>query len=105
MADVGVQSSRIELTEDDLRQMSAAWLAPGRPPLTPEKMQRLAEQRAREEILYREALALGLDRNDTIVRSMAVRVELPAGCGPRAFAAIGPRSHRADTNGAREGRT
>jgi peptidyl-prolyl cis-trans isomerase C len=60
--------NRIVLTEDDLRQMSVAWLAQGRPPVTPEQMQHLVEQRVREEILYREALALGLDRADTIVR-------------------------------------
>ena len=40
--DAGTSSGRIELTEDDLRQMTVAWLAQGRPP-----------------ILYREALALG----------------------------------------------
>jgi hypothetical protein len=78
-ADGAPQSSRIELTEDDLRQMSAAWLAQGRPPLTPEQMQSLVEQRVREEILYREALALGLDRNDTIVkRRLAQKMEFLA---------------------------
>jgi parvulin-like peptidyl-prolyl isomerase len=59
---------RIELTPDDLRQIALAWVAQGRPAPTPEQMQALVEARVREEILYREALALGLDKHDTIVR-------------------------------------
>jgi hypothetical protein len=59
---------RIELTADDLRQIHVAWLAQGREPLSPEQLQELVDARVREEILYREALALGLDRDDTIVR-------------------------------------
>ena len=71
--DSGGQSTRIELTDDDVRQMTVAWLAQGRPPPTPEQMHSLVEARVREEILYREALALGLDRNDTIVRRQLAR--------------------------------
>ena len=61
-------SRRIEVTPDDLRQISLAWLAQGRPAPTPEELRSLVEGRVREEILYREALALGLDQGDTIVR-------------------------------------
>jgi peptidyl-prolyl cis-trans isomerase C len=71
--EAGTQSTRIELTDDDLRQMTVAWLAQGRPAPTPEQMQSLVEARIREEILYREALALGLDRNDTIVKRQLAR--------------------------------
>src|SRR6266704_3074042 len=71
--------SRIELTADDLRQIRTAWLAQGRPPLTPEQMQGLVDARVHEEILYREALALGLDKDDTIVkRRMAQKMEFLA---------------------------
>jgi hypothetical protein len=59
---------RIELTADDLRQIQLAWLAQGREALSPEQLRQLVEARVREEILYREALALGLDQDDTIVR-------------------------------------
>ncbi len=62
------ESTRIELTTDDLRQIQVAWLAQGRAPLSPEQLRHLVEARVREEILYREALALGLDQDDTIVR-------------------------------------
>ena len=42
-------------------------------------MRSLLEARVREEVLYREALALGLDRNDTIVRRrMAQKMEFLA---------------------------
>jgi peptidyl-prolyl cis-trans isomerase C len=75
-ADQRGQPGHIELTVDDLRQMSIAWLAQGRPPLTEEEMQALVDARVREEILYREALALGLDKNDAIVRRrMAQKME------------------------------
>jgi hypothetical protein len=59
---------RIELTAEDLRQIQIAWLAQGRAPLSAEQMQSLVDDRVREEILYREALALGLDQDDTIIR-------------------------------------
>jgi peptidyl-prolyl cis-trans isomerase C len=43
---------------------------------TAEQMQHLVDARVREEILYREALALGLDKGDTIVkRRMAQKME------------------------------
>jgi hypothetical protein len=75
-AGTGTLSTRIELTEDDLRQISAAWLAQGRPALTPEQMRSLVDMRVREEILFREALALGLDKGDTIVkRRLAQKME------------------------------
>jgi len=72
-------SSRITLTEDDLRQITIAWQAQGRPLPTAEEMKRLVEVKIREEILYREALALGLDKNDTIVkRRLAQKLEFLA---------------------------
>jgi parvulin-like peptidyl-prolyl isomerase len=75
-ADQREQPGRIELTADDLRQLSIAWLAQGRPPLTDEQMQALVDARVREEILYREALGLGLDKEDAIVRRrMAQKME------------------------------
>ncbi|MBI1816368.1 MAG: peptidyl-prolyl cis-trans isomerase [Deltaproteobacteria bacterium] len=70
------QPERIDLTADDLRQIRIAWLAQGRSDLTPEQMQSLVDAKVREEILYREALALGLDKGDTIVkRRLAQKME------------------------------
>jgi len=61
-------AGRIEFTPDDLRQIGFAWVAQGRAAPSPEEMRILTDARVREEILYREALALGLDKDDTIVR-------------------------------------
>jgi hypothetical protein len=75
-ADAGDAPSRIELTADDLRQLEITWRAQGRPAPTQGELGRLVEQRVREEVLYREALALGLDRGDEIVkRRLAQKME------------------------------
>ena len=67
---------RIELTADDVRQIGLAWLAQGREAPSSQQMQSLIDARVHEEILYREALALGLDRDDTIVkRRLAQKME------------------------------
>jgi peptidyl-prolyl cis-trans isomerase C len=69
-------SRRIELTNDDVRQLEISWIAQWRRPPTSEEMGKLVEERVREEIFYREGLALGLDRNDTIVkRRMAQKMD------------------------------
>jgi peptidyl-prolyl cis-trans isomerase C len=59
---------RIELTSDDIRQLAVAWLAQGRPQPSPDEMRSLVEQKVNEEILFREAVALGLDRDDQIIK-------------------------------------
>jgi peptidyl-prolyl cis-trans isomerase C len=72
-------SNRIVLTPDDLVQMSITWLAQGRAPPTPEQMENLIELKVREEVLSREAIALGLDKDDTIVkRRLAQKMEFLA---------------------------
>jgi peptidyl-prolyl cis-trans isomerase C len=73
------ESNRIVLTPDDFEQLGVTWLAQGRAPPTPEQMQSLIEIKVREEVLYREALALGLDKDDTIVkRRLAQKMEFLA---------------------------
>ena len=72
-------SNRIVITTDDLAQLSVAWLAQGRSALTLEQMRHLVDAKVREEILYREALALGLDKDDTIIkRRLAQKMEFLA---------------------------
>ena len=61
-------SLKIELTSDDVRQLEVSWAAQWQRPPTPDEMHNLVEDKVREEILYREGLALGLDRGDTIVK-------------------------------------
>jgi parvulin-like peptidyl-prolyl isomerase len=59
---------QIRLTLDDLQRMGIYFESRWRRPPTPEEMNHLIESRVEEEILYREALAMGLDKNDEIVR-------------------------------------
>ncbi len=58
----------VEVTADQAGRLRARWLAQwGREPTGPE-LQTLIDQAVDEEILYREARRLGLDRDDAIVR-------------------------------------
>lgn len=70
---------RIDLTAGDLHQLEAAFAARWRRLPTPHEMAGMVEGRVREEIMYREALALGLDKDDAIVkRRMAQKMEFLA---------------------------
>jgi len=61
-------SRQIVLTFDQLTRLATVFEAQwGREP-TPRELDRLVEADVKEEILYREGLALGLDRDDEIVR-------------------------------------
>jgi peptidyl-prolyl cis-trans isomerase C len=69
-------ANRIVITADDLAQIQIAWMAQWRRPPTPEEMHNLLDGKVREEILSREATALGLDKDDTIVkRRLAQKME------------------------------
>jgi peptidyl-prolyl cis-trans isomerase C len=71
--------NRIDVTADDLRQLELVWTAQWHRRPTADEMRGLVESRVREEILYREALALGLDQGDTIVkRRLAQKMEFLA---------------------------
>ncbi len=62
------QARQIVLTLDDLRQLQLGFTAQWQRPPTQPEMLGLIENRIKEEVLYREALAMGLDKDDTIVR-------------------------------------
>ena len=69
-------SNRIVITADDLAQIRLAWMAQWQRPPTPEEMRNLLDGKIREEVLSREAMALGLDKADTIVkRRLAQKME------------------------------
>lgn len=80
VTDIGAgRDHRIVLTQDDLVQMTLTWRAQGRPMPTEQQMAHLIEARVREEVLFREALALGLDKDDTIVkRRLAQKMDFVA---------------------------
>lgn len=72
-------SHQIVMTLDDLRQLQIGFAAQWQRAPTEPEMLALIENRIKEEILYREALAMGLDKDDTIVRRrMAQKMEFLA---------------------------
>ncbi len=76
----GVESSKqIALSLDDLRTMDLYFESQWHRQPTPAEFQAMVEDKVREEILYREALAMGLDKDDTIVkRRMAQKMQFLA---------------------------
>jgi peptidyl-prolyl cis-trans isomerase C len=59
---------RIEVNAATIGWLREGWTRQwGRSP-TPDELRTLIEDHVREEVLYREALALGLDRDDTVIR-------------------------------------
>ena len=74
--DMPTDSMRIELTVDDLRQISLVMLSQGRAAPDPDQMRDLARQAAIQRILVREAKALGLDQDDEIIaRRLAQKMD------------------------------
>ncbi len=69
-------STRIEVSANDIDLLRTRWMKQWQRPPTQPELESLIEAHIREEVLYREALALGLDKDDTIVRRrMAQKVE------------------------------
>jgi peptidyl-prolyl cis-trans isomerase C len=67
---------QIILTLDDLRQLDISFVSQWHRQPTKEEFSGLVEGFIRQEILYREGLAMGLDKDDTIVkRRMAQKME------------------------------
>ncbi len=61
----------------ELETLAALWQAQWRRPPTRDELTRLVLDRVREEVLYREALALDLDENDVLVRRrLAEKLEM-----------------------------
>jgi peptidyl-prolyl cis-trans isomerase C len=69
-------ATRIVITAGDLAQLQTAWMAQWRRPPRPDETRNLVEGKIREEVLSREAAALGLDKDDTIIkRRLAQKME------------------------------
>src|SRR5262245_7325132 len=60
-------SKQIRLTLDELAQLALLFQAQWRREPTPEEFSRLVENKVQAEVLYREGLAMGLDKDDEIV--------------------------------------
>lgn len=64
----GPDDNRIVVTPGLVQHLTAGFERTWQRPPTEQELQGLIDSHIREEIYYREALALGLDRDDTIVR-------------------------------------
>jgi len=66
--DDAAEAGVITISEADVDWLAAAWSRQWRRPPTETELRGLIENRVREEVLYREAIAMGLDRDDQVVR-------------------------------------
>ena len=72
-------SKEIRLSLDEISQLTLLHQSQWRRPPTAQELQRLVENKVQQEILYREALAMGLDKDDEIVkRRMAQKMQFLA---------------------------
>jgi hypothetical protein len=72
-------SKEIRLSQDEIAQLTLLYQSQWRRPPTPQELQRMVENKVQQEILYREALAMGLDKDDEIVkRRMAQKMQFLA---------------------------
>ena len=61
-------SHRIVVRPETIQNLAENWTRTRMRPPTREELDGLVEDHVREEVFYREALSLGLDRDDTIIR-------------------------------------
>lgn len=59
---------RIVVSRADIGHLGSLWEKRWQRPPTKDELRTLIDEHVREEVLYREALALGLDRGDTVIR-------------------------------------
>jgi hypothetical protein len=70
------QPERILITPGHVERLAQQWTRTHLRPPSAEELAGLVEQEIDEEILYREAVALGLDRDDLVIRRrLAVKME------------------------------
>ena len=66
--DTGPMSDRITVTSPQVQQLATVFTRTWQRPPTEVELKALVDEYVREEIAYREAVAMGLDRDDTIIR-------------------------------------
>lgn len=72
-------SKEVRLSLGEIAQLTQLFQSQWRRLPTPQELQRLVEAKVEQEILYREALAMGLDKDDEIVkRRMAQKMQFLA---------------------------
>jgi len=71
-----IENDRIVISNADIDRLISLWQKRRQRLPTQGELQSLIEQQIREEVMYREALVMGLDKNDSIVRRrLAQKVE------------------------------
>ena len=63
----------IRIASVDISRLEAGWQARWNRPPTPEELSGLIKSQIREAALYREAVAMGLDQDDPVIRRVLVR--------------------------------
>ena len=77
--DSAASSKQIQLSLDDIAQLALLFQSQWKREPTAPELERLMETKVQTEILYREALAMGLDKDDEIVkRRMAQKMQFLA---------------------------
>jgi hypothetical protein len=71
--DAAAPDRTIRITPANLSRLEAEWRARWKRAPTPEELEGLVRARVRETALYREALAMGLDEDDPVIRRVLVR--------------------------------
>jgi hypothetical protein len=72
-------AKEIRLSLSEIAQLTQLFQSQWRRLPTPQELQRLVENKVQQEVLYREALAMGLDKDDEIVkRRMAQKMQFLA---------------------------
>ena len=64
----GNRTNRIEVDGGTIQRLEDSWAKQWQRPPTAQEIAGLIESHIREEVLYREAIAMGLDQDDTIIR-------------------------------------
>ncbi|HYU54466.1 MAG TPA: peptidylprolyl isomerase [Gemmatimonadaceae bacterium] len=77
--DTSPTSGQIQFSLDELSQLALLFQSQWRRKPTVDELDRLVENKVQQEVLYREALAMGLDKGDEIVkRRMAQKMQFLA---------------------------
>ena len=65
----GAENERaITITAGEIEWLSSSWQKTWNRPPTPEELEGIIDQYLKEMVLSREAVAMGLDRDDTVIR-------------------------------------
>jgi hypothetical protein len=82
----GGRTGRIVVTSGKIEQMAARFAQVWHRPPTPQELKGLIDEQIKEEIYVREALALGLDKDDTVIRRrLRQKMELLSDAGADAL--------------------